>query len=226
MPESGLVAPPLRIVSRAAPRPHRQTLCMIHTKLFSILKRTIVGSVCWCSSSWTFINLQPVQISGVTERRNDSACKKKKNTVVLTKDYGVVHNSKYWIPANVLHNLNIYLWWAYLFLMGVSVPPEPAAFSAKTTPQTENPKVTKPHLPPMSLTQQVTSTSISRLILLFFSSRYLLYLFFITYTCLLFIPSFSSCMHHCIWLPHLPLSVPLTFLFFLSLPLTHTNTIL
>lgn len=49
------------------------------------------------------------------------------------------------------------LWWECLFLMAVSLSLEPAAFSVKTTPQTRNPKVTKPHFPPMSLTLQVTS---------------------------------------------------------------------
>lgn len=36
-----------------------------------------------------------------------------------------------------------------------SLPPEPAAFSVKTTPQTRNPKVTNPLSPAMSLTLQV-----------------------------------------------------------------------
>lgn len=39
--------------------------------------------------------------------------------------------------------------------LSVCLPPEPAAFSVKTTPQTRNLKVTNPHLAPMSLTLQV-----------------------------------------------------------------------
>lgn len=37
----------------------------------------------------------------------------------------------------------------------VCLPPEPAAFSVKTTLQTRNLKVTNPHSAPMSLTLQV-----------------------------------------------------------------------
>lgn len=43
-----------------------------------------------------------------------------------------------------------------LFLMGVPISLEPAAYSVKTTPRTRNPKATKLHFPPMSLTLQVT----------------------------------------------------------------------
>lgn len=114
-----------------------------------------------------------------------------------------------------------YLWWVYLFFMDISLPLEPAVFSVKTTPRTRNQKVTKPHLPAMSLTLQVTSTLIFRLILLFFSSHSPFHLFFVTYS------SFSSCpylcMHHCIWLPHTSSVCPSHTFFSLSLPLTHTN---
>lgn len=50
-----------------------------------------------------------------------------------------------------------------LLFFGDSLPPEPAAFSVKTTPQTRNPKVTKPLSPAMSLTLQVTAVQLTAL---------------------------------------------------------------
>lgn len=58
-------------------------------------------------------------------------------------------------------------------ILGDSLPPEPAAFSVKTTPRTRNPKVTKAPSPAMSSTPQVSSAPLTALtpplLLLFFS---------------------------------------------------------
>lgn len=108
--------------------------------------------------------------------------------------------------------------WAFLSL-------EPAAFSVKTIPQTRNPKVTRPHFPPMSLTLQVTSCFHAYIHVLFFQFTLSVFLCHIL-CCFLILPIYCW-MHRLFWLPHMFL--PLLLIHFMcsySLSNTHKSRLI
>lgn len=116
------------------------------------------------------------------------------------------------------------LWGDYLFLIGVPLFLEPAAFSVKTIPRTRNPKVKKPHFPPMSLTLQVTFH-------FHFQAYSHILMRLMTHETLFLkemLSSYSLCISVCITLSDCLICFCLSFLIFshlfLALSLTHTQT--
>lgn len=188
---------------------------MIHTlggplaTLFSVLKRTIVGSVCRCNSCWTFTWLQLVRIQGSSAARRMHYSDIGKN---------VMHRRLQCCMWQYMTNTNVLLVCAGLpFSHGCSSLSRTSSILSKDHPPDKKPKSDKTSLPSNEF--DPTGNFLLSSLFVHTVSFYLRHIL-----CHFSILTLYLCMHHFIWLPHVFVSVPLSTIYF-SLSLTHTQTL-